>query len=130
MPLRRKRLRYPPLQDINGESGVGIYHARTPVAQMSSDTRDDMASESQQWYIEEIPAIEQDEEPSDVACGCPPVSVESEAGGTAPKAFITLDTGTAATLDTPQSKGELTVGSADTVIKFCLRVIRILVGKL
>lgn len=72
------------------------------------------ASESQQWYIEEIPVIDQDDEgqePSYVACGCPPVSGESEAAGTAPKSFIALDTGTAAAmLDTPQSKGEVTVG--------------------
>lgn len=75
------------------------------------------ASEGEQWYIEEIPAVEQNEEPSDVACWCPPVSVVSEAAGTGPKAFITLDTGTApAILDTPQSEGEVTVGSADTAV--------------
>lgn len=68
------------------------------------------ARESQQWYIEEIPAIEQDDEPGDEACGCLPVSVNSEAGGAAPKAFIALDMGAAATLDTPhQTKVEATV---------------------
>lgn len=67
------------------------------------------ARESQQWYIEEIPAIEQNDESGGEICGRPPASVESEPGSTAPKAFIALDMGAAATLDTPQSKFEATV---------------------
>lgn len=77
------------------------------------------ASDSQQWYIEEIPAIEQDEEFSCVACD-PPVSVESGAAGTAPEASISLDTGTPAMLDTPQSKREVTVRCASRFRSFLL----------
>lgn len=63
------------------------------------------ASDGQQWYIEEITATDQSKDPVDVACGHPSESGESEAE-TAPKAFVTLDTGTTAgeTLDTPLSK--------------------------
>lgn len=67
------------------------------------------ASEGQQWYIEEIPAIEQGDESGEEAYGHPPMSVRSGVDDTAPKAFITLDTGVAATLDTPQSKVEAMV---------------------
>lgn len=73
------------------------------------------ASESQQWYIEEIPAIEQDEESSYVECDRP-VSVESEAAGTAPEAFISLDTGTATMLDIPQSKVEVMVRTKEGLL--------------
>lgn len=65
--------------------------------------------ESQQWYIEEIPAVEQDDGSSEEECGRPSVSAKSEADDIAPKAFITLDMGAAATLDTPQSKVGATV---------------------
>lgn len=75
------------------------------------------ARDSQQWYIEEIPPIEQDDEPGE-ACGRPPVSVQSEDGDTAPKAFITLDTGEAATLDTPQTKVEATVRNKETLTRW------------
>lgn len=75
------------------------------------------AGESQKWYIEEIPAIEQDEESGEEACGRPPVSVKGEAGDTAPKAFITLDTGPAATLDTPQPKVEATLRNTKVLIR-------------
>lgn len=79
------------------------------------------ASESQQWYIEEIPATEQDGEQGE-ACGRPPVSVKRDDEDTAPKAFITVDTG-AGTLDTAQSKVEATVrnGIADTMMNGGLR---------
>ena len=60
-----------------------------------------MAAESQQWYIEEIPAIEKDDDSGDLAYER---EKKSERGDTAPKAFIALDIGAAAKLDTPQSK--------------------------
>lgn len=73
------------------------------------------ARENQQWYIEEIPAIEQDEEPGEEVRGHP-VSVKCEADDNAPKAFITLDMGPAATLDTPQSKVEAPVSKSRSCI--------------
>ncbi len=56
---------------------------------------------SQQWYIEEIPAKEKDEESGDAACGR---EKDSEGGDSAPRAFISLDMDAAVRLDTPQSK--------------------------
>ncbi|CAN0087885.1 unnamed protein product [Ectocarpus sp. 6 AP-2014] len=59
------------------------------------------ALEGQQWYIEEIPPVEDNGELGDVVCE-PSVTVESEPVDSAQKAVIALDIGSAATLDTQQ----------------------------
>lgn len=59
------------------------------------------ALEGQQWYIEEIPPVEDNGELGDVVSERS-VTVESEPVDSAQKAVIALDIGSAATLDTPQ----------------------------
>ncbi|CAB1119873.1 unnamed protein product [Ectocarpus sp. CCAP 1310/34] len=59
------------------------------------------ALEGQQWYIEEIPPVEDNDELGDVVCE-PSVTVESEPVDSAQEAVIALDIGSAATLDTQQ----------------------------
>lgn len=63
------------------------------------------APDGQQWYIEEITATEEVEDPVDVTRGHPAQYGENETE-TAPKASVTLDIGTTAggTLDTPLLK--------------------------
>lgn len=60
--------------------------------------------ENQQWYIEEIPATDPEEEivKAGVAAHHPSVSVETELENTG-EPFVVLDTGSTA-LDTDQSK--------------------------